>query len=560
VKNVLSQLKKQLSDPIKFSEALGMLKGKPFSLKERKHLHDIYRDKHPRVVVVAGRQVEKSETVVRIMLHRGYTRPFTTILYTSPRIEQVTRFVNDRFRPSIRDSRQGILEKSVSKNRDAKTAVGLTNRSVFYFASSWQNADATRGISGDIVFFDECQDLTQTAIETVEKSVSHSEIYDPNTELRGICFYTGTPKESGSYYDRVLWGMSDQKRWKVKCIHCEYEQFMSMDNIIEQSDERAYFGCLKCKKELDRSNGQWVATRPENTLYSGYHLTQLIMPWIPASQILRDFKTMDISTFKNEVLGEFHSGNVKPISIQDILSCTDPNRSLRQGINILPSGFAEHDTVMGIDYGSGGLSKTIITIGHMEFIDNEKKLVIDHIENCKIENLEELLRHICELKERFKVKKILGDIGYGSWQAQKLYEYYGRDATAIRYVTFPTDPEKRVYKDKYVLQVDRTYSMDRLIDMFKKRKIVIPYRHPEKVEPFFDDYMAIETVYKDSSTTAGKKLYTHTIPDDAFHSLNYVREGIQELENRFSWEGIEKPDYVEYDLQAIRNELLAPKW
>jgi len=68
--------------------------------------------------------------------------------------------------------------------------------------------------------FDEVQDITQTAIESIEKSVSHSDITDEKTELNGRCFYTGTPKQKGSYYDRVLWGQSDQKKWSVSCEGC----------------------------------------------------------------------------------------------------------------------------------------------------------------------------------------------------------------------------------------------------------------------------------------------------------------------------------------------------
>lgn len=100
------------------------------------------------------------------------------------------------------------------------------------------------------------QDITQTAIESIEKSVSHSEITDPVTELNGRCFFTGTPKQKGSYYDRVLWGQSDQKKWSVCCEKCGHDQFMSMNNIKVlnegEEDERRYFGCVVCEEELNR--------------------------------------------------------------------------------------------------------------------------------------------------------------------------------------------------------------------------------------------------------------------------------------------------------------------
>lgn len=529
----LYDMRNVLKDPVHFTEKTGTVKGKPFRFDNRGHLHDVYRDPHPRIVIVAGRQVEKSETVNRKLIYHGWTRPHTTITYTAPRNEQVTRFVNDRFRKAISDSNKGILENSIDKKRDAKTAIGITNKTIFYFGSAWAEGDALRGIAGDMVFFDEVQDITQTAIEAIEKSVSHSEITDPKTELNGKCFYTGTPKQKGSYYDRVLWGQSDQKKWCVTCEDCGHKQFMTMKNIMIENEgeenERRYFGCLECERELNRENGEWIPTKPHNKMYSGYLFSQLNMTWISANQIWRDYQTMDAMTFHNEVLGEFYSGNEQPISYEDILANTDKAFSLKK--------YSPTPTVMGIDYGSGGKSKTIITIGHRGYHKGKKKLIIDYLENCSINNHEELVAHIMSLKEKFNVEKIVGDIGYGSYEAQKLYEAYGRDAIACRYVSYVNDPKKREYKGNYTLQVDRTFSMDKLIDMFHKQELVIPYKNPEEVEFFFDHWTAIEMKFTESTTSAGRKLYDHSTPDDAFHSLNYVREALYEIENRFEWDG-----------------------
>lgn len=548
----IKNMRNVLKDPIGFTEKTGTVKGSPFRFAHRGHLYDVYRDSHPRLVIVAGRQVEKSETVCRKLIFHGWTRPHTTITYTAPRNEQTTRFVNDRFRKAISESVKGVLEGDVDPKRDAKTAIGIKNHTIFYFGSAWSDGDALRGIAGDIVMFDEVQDITQTAIESIEKSVSHSEIKDPVTELNGKCIYTGTPKQKGSYYDRVLWGQSDQKKWNVVCESCGHNQFMSMKNIMTQNEgeetERKYFGCLSCEAELDRENGHWVATKPQNKMYSGYLFNQLNMSWISANQIYRDFLTMDKMTFHNEVLGEFYSGSEQPVTLEDVLACTDKARSLKK--------YSKTPTVMGIDYGSGGKSKTIIKIGHNETIQGVKKLVVDYAENCPIDNHEELVAHIMGLKERFNCEKIMGDIGYGSYEAQKLYEAYGREAIACRYVSYQSDPKKREMKGNYTLQVDRTYSMDKLINMFQKHELVLPYKKPEEIEFFFDHFTAIELKFTESTTSTGRKLYDHSTPDDSFHALNYVREGLYEIENRFEWEGAEREEWD----QPFYDEEELPEW
>ena len=540
----ISTLKERMKDPVKFTEITGKVKGYRFSFAHRGHLHEVYRDDHPRIVIVAGRQVEKSETVNRLLLYAGYQRAHTTITYTAPRNEQTTRFVNDRFRKSISESNEGILEGMVDTKRDAKTAIGLQNKTVYYFGSAWAEGDALRGIAGDMVMFDEVQDITQTAIESIEKSVSHSDIKDARTELNGRCFFTGTPKQKGSYYDRVLWGQSDQKKWEVTCDECGHEQFMSMKNIFIQNEgtdeERRYFGCTECQEELNRENGKWVATRPENKMYSGYLFNQLNMSWISANQIWRDYTTMDAMTFNNEVLGNFFSGDVQPVTLEMVLACTNKNMKLRSK--------SDTPTVLGIDYGSGGKSKTIITIGHMG-VGN--KIAVDHLEswippvNSEGNHHDELLSHINNLIALYNVEKVVGDIGYGSYESQKLYDSYGRMAISCRYVTYANQPNKREYKGycNSTLQVDRTYSMDKTIDMFRKGQFVIPYAEPEKVEFAFDHYTALETKFTESTSSTGKKMYDHSTPDDAFHSLNYVREGLFELSNRFEVAYTEREQY-----------------
>lgn len=555
----IQELKEQMKDPIVFTEKTGTVKGKPFSFAHRGHLFDVYRDTHPRVVIVAGRQVEKTETGTRLPIFLGYQRKHTTITYTAPRQEQTTRYVNDRFRKAIRESKGGILEGMISPKRDAKTAIGLQNSSQYYFGSAWADGDALRGISGDIVIFDEVQDITQTAIESIEKSVSHSEIKDPVTELNGRCYFTGTPKQKGSYYDRVLWGQSDQKKWHIDCEECGTEQVMSLKNIMVTGEgtkeERRYFGCISCEKELNRENGRWEATKPLNKMYSGYLFNQLNMPWISANQIWRDYITMDAMTFNNEVLGEFYSGDEQPLTLEDVLACTDKTRSLKK--------HSQTQTVLGVDYGSGGKSKTIIFIGHPE----NGKLVIDYAESWQPDRSEDalnvhdqLLHHIANLVGKFNVEKIVGDIGYGSYESQKLYEMYGRMAISCRYVTYANDPRKREYKgfNSSTLQVDRTFSMDKLIDAFHKGNIVVPYKDPAAIEYFFDHWTAIEMKFTESNTGTGKKLYDHRTPDDAFHALNYVREGIHELQNRFEVEFTEREDYQFDNLYSDHRDM--PEW
>lgn len=128
---------------------------------------------------------------------------------------------------------------------------------------------------------------------------------------------------------------STQKRWHVKCKHCRLEQYLDLLNIKIAKDGHRYYGCHQCDTELDRSSGRWIATNPEG-LYVGYHINQLIAPWISADKIIEKWKRAKnpmlmqytIRGFWNEAIGVTYTGKEKPIEMKDLHRCLDPKRAL----------------------------------------------------------------------------------------------------------------------------------------------------------------------------------------------------------------------------------------
>ena len=82
-------------DPVQWTLRTRILKGKPFSFDQREHLLPIYRDTHPRIIVVKARQLEMTEWLVNWLIYKLTTYPFTTAVYTAPRMDQVSRFSQD---------------------------------------------------------------------------------------------------------------------------------------------------------------------------------------------------------------------------------------------------------------------------------------------------------------------------------------------------------------------------------------------------------------------------------------------------------------------------------
>ena len=107
----------------------------------------------------------------------------------------------------------------------------------------------------------------------------------------------------------------------------------------------AYYGCVKCSKELDRRKGQWVKRWKGDRSFSGYWVSSLMVPRLSAQWVLDKQKEYSEEQFSNYVLGQPYvgRGNVltRPMFLQNLTSDTNPQDS-RPIIGV--------DTGKGINY------------------------------------------------------------------------------------------------------------------------------------------------------------------------------------------------------------------
>ena len=86
--------------------------------------------------------------------------------------------------------------------------------------------------------------------------------------------------------------------------------------------ERGVYICRVCKGELsddDRKGGRWIPTA--QGIFSGYHISQLICPWISAQNIInkKNDPLKDEQFFHNYVLGLPYVGSENKISSETVL-------------------------------------------------------------------------------------------------------------------------------------------------------------------------------------------------------------------------------------------------
>lgn len=495
IRSEIKLLQKPLpTDPIQWTQETRILKGAPFSFENREYLLPLYRDTSPRIIVTKSRQMELTEWCVNWLLHNILTHPFTTSIYTAPRMDQVSRFSQDRFRKAILESpklRDIILEaRRQELGETAVSRVPFNNGSVCYLISAWGDFSAIRNIPADFAVVDEGQDVQAEALPVLEESMSHSKY---NREL-----IIGTASVEGSEFCRI-WKESDMKEW-------------------------------------DASARAWVPEKPENRSYSGYHFSQEMASWLlllrPEHPNSIPWKRAHYSDrrFTNEVLGLFYRGLAKPLILEDLLACRDFQFSLMERLELPYHSYA------GIDWGGGEHAFSVIWImarddqGRWRLIYLRKFAEKDPMKQIKI---------ISNLIPLFNVKRAVADIGYGAVQVSELQKEFADRVMGCQYVRRPEIPLEQKYADEYgkrlaqmLLLADRSFWIETAINLIKRKdpsgapnpQLVLPWGEPIDVEWLIDHFTCIEM--EEQETVSGKKYhhYTHPEgePDDALHAFIYA--------------------------------------
>lgn len=184
-----------------------------------------------------------------------------------------------------------------------------------------------------------------------EVDVSNAEViqqYETRLQAKadGRRWYFSHPTLGGFGVD-IQWQQSDKKEWFIKCNHCSQEQQLKWPDNIDLTTRR--YICAFCQKTLtdtSRRLGKWKAT--SEGIFSGYHISQLMCPWISAKKICIDYETKDHQYFWNYVLGLSYISSENKITSDVVLrNCTDAVNDQTDRIIIgVDTGLPIHYTIL----------------------------------------------------------------------------------------------------------------------------------------------------------------------------------------------------------------------
>lgn len=299
-------------------------KGEPILFHDYMFMFDPFRDFSPRQVYKACSQVGKSVKMLLKAFHVMRAAKHN-VIYTLPTDSDVKEFVPTKVDKIIRAN----ISLSSALDADNVFRKGLFGRDLHFKGTRGESAAVMT--TADLLIHDEVDRSDQPTLEDFRSRIKRSayagiwEISNPSFKNTGI---------------DVSWKRSDRKEWAVRCAECRMEQILEWSKNVDY--RKKIYACRDCGAELTdnvRRLGRWVAANPGSTV-SGYHISQMLAPWLSAAQLIQEEEETDDEYFSNFVLGEpIGEGDAEDFR-QIILDAWTP-KDLEQG-----------PFFMGVDIGS----------------------------------------------------------------------------------------------------------------------------------------------------------------------------------------------------------------
>jgi hypothetical protein len=533
---------------------------------QRQFLQQPLDDQHPHKANQKSRQCGASENEVRETLWFGDVFPYTKQAYVFPTFDQVADFSKTRIEevmkesPYVRD-RMGLDPVTGKKKPGEEVVDNVRLRKIgdsWIFFRSGHTPKAGEGIDVDKVTFDEIDRMHPKVMIAFNETISSS-AYGWRRDI-------STPSLPGVGVNESF-QKSDQQHWFMKCPHCGHwftlihdfpkcVRTLSVDSRgipnhnlhlsvpgIRQTDTHAYI-CTKCENYISdetRIKGIWRALYPYKTAVRGYQISQLICPWISASQLMKkkeDYKLDQL--FENYVIGRPYLGDNVMISRGDIMRCVDT--SLKS-----PYDLRRENLAIGTDWGNQSWG-----IAGMRHPDSPEKVIIMDIWDIKEDEAHTNsdgrkdnphIRKSGEKLVQWQAKRGVFDAGYGKDRNWELMQDFPSKVFSCFYPSLSTDINRNMddqwNEDDHKVNVDRTITLKIMAKMFRDGKIVIPAWVASS--PLFETFIKhltnlvlvrdIETDEKTKKELIKERVGTLPGGDHFGHAMNYLTIALRKVEN-----------------------------
>ena len=406
---------------------------KPLEFKQHRYLREPYMVWDSRVVSMKASQVGWSTLAILRSIHLAAKRG-ANVVYVLPTRKLSEEFLIPKFNPIVDNNK--VIQDLIGET-DQVSLKKIGERYI-YFRGAYKDTEAI-AISVDAVIADEYDRADQKVLKMYRTRLDNA---DPDLRFEWIF---SNPSVPGNGVD-TYWQRSDKRHWLVTCSKGHSLPLEWPDSI---NLEKAYYWCSQCHTRLsdeDRNMGQWVAKYPGKD-WTGYWVSQLMVPNKPASEMIEKYETQEPDLFHNFTLGLPYLNKDTQISPQDIIDICIPGK-----------GSSIH-SAMGVDVGKIkhymiGNEHGIYLIGQTEDWDEIERLMIaNKVKVCVIDSMPDIT-----IPKRL-AKKYPGKVFTATYvNTQKSLE-----------ITRVSD------KDPGTILIDRTKAFDQLMADIRNKDVIINY-------------------------------------------------------------------------------------
>ena len=421
-------------------------KDAPWDFSVRRWQIDVLDDTAREIVAMKPTQVGFTTIALCKQLHFAATNSVRT-MYTLPRQDDVTDLVNARLQeillnsPNLRNLVGGLDNVRVKK----------LGRSFMHFMEA---SVMPRMLDVDHLVNDEVDLSNQDYLEQYVARLDASPY--------GFRYQFSTPTIH-DFGVHSLYQRSDQREWVIKCSGCNHEQYLQWDVHMRHRNGKTWYACEKCGKQIgpeEINNGRWVAMNPGSSIH-GYHISQMMVPYIEPDRLYESYKTMSTRNFYNLRLGLPYTATTGAISRSSIMENCFIDRHSRVDVG---AGY-----FLGADQGN----EIHVAVGRRS---KDGKLQIVHLE---VIDFASGFNRLKQLIERYGVKTAVLDALPNRHSAQSVAEAFpGRVWLAI--FSDPGIVYKQQPRDWKVL-ISKTDSYDKLREAIDSGEIQF-YGSPERMD------------------------------------------------------------------------------
>jgi len=421
--------------------------GEKFSFAGRNYLLQPYLDNSAYQVHKKCTQVGITTKALFSAIHACmYNKYPKGCIYFFPTETDVNDFSRGRVAPIIENN---SMIANVINDTDTVGMKRVGKRFIYF--RGMKSKSRVKSVPSDKNIYDELDEMSPEIVE-----MAHERLGDSTLKYKEFLSNPTFP-EYGIDKEFIT---SDQKHWLLKCPHCGEWNCLeeTFPKCILPKGDTYILACKKCRKELDKCAGEWVAKMPRNKDVSGYQYSQLFSKNVTPKEIYTKYhkalKEGKIATFTRLVLGLAY------VSAKDRLT---KEQVLKLRSNEFPKNFWELTSplYMGVDQGKDlhcvfkrRWNDIILTypIVEVEFEDLDK-YIKRGVMRCVIDALPET-RKAKELSKRFPGKVYIN--------------YYTDQKTAYNW-------KEDIKNDEYIVQENRTDSMDASHELILNGEIMLPF-------------------------------------------------------------------------------------